>query len=154
MAKWAKIGNVCKSKTNDGRYVKFADNVTILKSGEEVEMNLSRTGNIAMSKKENDLVIADIFIKDTKIGEIRKGKETKPNYISFDKAVTFKVDAAPFNANKNNAAQLQDPVQSLERRIKTGRVKESDVERLREKVKQIATWLEYEVVLPDESPMK
>lgn len=149
MGKWAKIGNVIKSKENDGNYIKFADNVTVLKDGEEMEMNGSRTGNIRMIQTGTSNVLGEIYIKKEKIAEIRKGKENKPNYVSFDKNVTFKVDAAPFKANKNNAAQLQDPKQSLENMIKRGFIKEQDVEKRRQKVEQIASWLVYEIVLPD-----
>lgn len=148
MGKWAKIGNVVKSKENNGQYIKFADNITVLKDSEEMDMNVSRTANIIMFEATG-MVLGEILIKKEKIAEIRKGKEGKPNYVSFDKNVSFKVDAVPFKANKDNVAHLQDPVQNLEKLIKLGKVKEEDVESRRDKVKQIATWLIYEVVAPD-----
>jgi hypothetical protein len=153
MGKWAKIGVVCNGKEG-GTYFKFADNITILKDGEEMEMNKSRTANIEMNNAPGALILGEIFNKETKIAEIRKGKDGKKNYISFDKTVSFKQDTVPFKANKNNAAQLQDPIENLEKRIKRGFVKEEDVERLRSKTKEIATWLQYEVTMPDDTPMK
>lgn len=152
MGKWLNLGSVIKAKEQDGQYLKLKDTVSVLKNGEELDLNNSRT--LSISLVGGDITIADIFCKKEKIGEIKKGKEGKKNYISFEKGISFTENTIPFKSNSKNTAQLTDPVENLERLIKIGKVDESQIETRRQKTKEIASWLMYEVTIPDDTPMK
>jgi hypothetical protein len=151
-AKWLDLGSITKSAdkkdpTKIYRNLKFKDNVTVLKNGEEVDLTKYRSAMVKL-KKEDEYVLAEIVTEvEGKIAEIRKGKPGKNNYIKFVDGISFKVDAVPFTANKDNVAQIKDPVTALEELIKRGFIKEEDVEKRREKTKEISSWLEYQVSL-------
>lgn len=150
--KWLDLGSITKNAdkkdpTKIYRNLKFKDNVTVLKHGEEVDLTKYRSAQVKL-KTQDEYVLAEIVTEvEGKIAEIRKGKPGKNNYIKFVDGITFKVDAVPFTANKDNVAQIKDPMTSLEERIKRGFIKEQDVEKRREKTKEISSWLEYEVSL-------
>lgn len=80
------------------------------------------------------------------VGTIRKGE--KGSYIKFADNVTILVDGQPLEMNKSRTANLQSPVDNLERKINAGLVEESQVETEREKVQAINAWLKYEIVVP------
>ena len=64
MGKWLNLGSVIKAKEQDGQYLKLKDTVAILKNGEELDLNNSRT--LSISLVDGDITIADILCKKDK----------------------------------------------------------------------------------------
>lgn len=147
--KWAKIGTVTQNVTKSGQtYInlKFNDDVSVFIDSKEVELSEYRTASL-QKVESSKYTIFEIKLEDAKIGEVKKGKEGKNNYIKFEKNVSFKTADGDFVANKDNAATLTDPVQEVERLYKNGVIDEKKYESRLNAAKNASKWLLYTVSL-------
>jgi len=73
---WPVVGQIVENETKDGRKfrsVKFAENVTILVDGEEINMNKYRNGNLVSPLEEVERLIENGAIEE-KDQEFRREK--------------------------------------------------------------------------------